>query len=150
MEDRIVSLNVHPLSTDQQQALPEGERTLKRLEAQGTETLVVADYDSGIKGDLLYYMGRWYECVSAQPWDHTILCHTNYQFVLVPSDGARSTDTANPPDTDPNGSDSKGSVWQPELPAASADNLGFVRVPEDSGLVIDEEGYLSIKGGDGR
>ena len=33
-EDFVASLNVHPLGTDAIQALPEGERKLKRLEAQ--------------------------------------------------------------------------------------------------------------------
>lgn len=148
MEDRVVSLNVHPLSTDQIKALPEGERKLKRLEAQGTDTLVVADEAAGTKGDLLLYMGDWYECVSAQTWDHTILCHTNYQFVLVPKDASRSIDTEDPPTEDPNTATEPEYPWLKQNPVASADAVGFVKVPADSGLQIDEEGYLSLKGGD--
>lgn len=150
MEDRVVSLNVHPLSTDQIKALPEGERKLKRLEAQGTDTLVVADEAAGTKGDLLLYMGDWYECTAAQPWDHTVLSHLNYQFCLVPTDGARATDTEDPPQEDP----ATAGKTQPEttpvtnFPIASADTVGVVRIKEDSGLVIDEDGYLSLKGGD--
>ena len=49
------SLNVHPLSTDQMQALPEGQRKVKRLEAHGVAGLVVADEKLNRKGDLLYY-----------------------------------------------------------------------------------------------
>ena len=86
------SLNVHPLSTDQMQALPEGQRKVKRLEAG----LVVADEKLNRKGDLLYYHGDWYECVSSQVWDHTILSHLNYQFVLVPNDAAGSIDLEPP------------------------------------------------------
>lgn len=151
VEDRVVSLNVHPLSSDQQQALPEGERTVKRLEAQGTDVLQVASYETGTKGDLLFYHGSWYECVSAQEWNHTILSHTNYQFVLVPKDGARSTDTENPPETDPNTTDETVVYpWIKKPPVASESSLGYVRIPADSGLTIDADGYLSVKGGEGK
>lgn len=145
----MVSLNVHPLSTDQIKALPEGERKLKRLEAQGTDVLVTADEKNGTKGDLLLYLGDWYECVSAQPWDHTILRHTNYQFVLVPQDASRSVDTDDPPTVDPNAATEPEYPWLKKYPVASADTIGFVKVSADSGLEIDEEGYLSVKkGGD--
>jgi hypothetical protein len=96
----VVSMNVHPLGTDQMQALPEGQRKVKRLEAQGEVQLVVADEDANRKGDLLYYYGDWYECVSAQVWDHTLLSHYNYQFVLVPTDASGSFDLK-PPDGEP-------------------------------------------------
>lgn len=99
-QDFGASLNVHPLSTDQMQALPEGQRKLKRLEAHGVAGLVVADEELNRKGDLLYYHGDWYECVSSQVWDHTILSHLNYQFVLVPSDASGSIDLE-PPVGDP-------------------------------------------------
>lgn len=98
--DFCASLNVHPLSTDQVQALPEGERKVKRLEAQGEVKLVAADEKLNRKGDLLYYHGDWYECVSSQVWDHTVLSHFNYQFVLVPTDAAGSIDLE-PPAGDP-------------------------------------------------
>lgn len=99
--DFVASLNVHPMGADQMQALPEGERKLKRLEAHGSDELIVANQDTGVKGDLLLYDGDWYECISAQKWDHTILSHLNYQFVIVPNDAARSVDTVNPPTADP-------------------------------------------------
>lgn len=107
--DFVASLNVHPLGTDSIQALPEGERKLKRLEAHGEVELRVADESTNTKGDLLYYRGAWYECVSSQPWDHTLLSHLNYQFVMVPRDGARSVDIdpMNDPTTDP-------SAWKEE------------------------------------
>ena len=84
------------MSTDQMQALPEGQRKVKRLEAHGVAGLVVADEKLNRKGDLLYYHGDWYECVSSQVWDHTILSHLNYQFVLVPNDAAGSIDLEPP------------------------------------------------------
>ena len=99
-EDFVASLNVHPLGTDAIQALPEGERKLTRLEGHGEVALLVGDEETGRKGDLLYYHGDWYECVSSQMWDHTILSHYNYQFVLVPTDAGGTVDLE-PPTGDP-------------------------------------------------
>lgn len=99
-EDFVASLNVHPLGTDAIQALSEGERKLKRLEAHGEVALLVGDEKESRKGDLLYYHGDWYECVNSQMWDHTILSHYNYQFVLVPTDAGGSIDLE-PPTGDP-------------------------------------------------
>lgn len=95
-EDFVVSLNVHPLSADQMQALPEGQRKVKRLEGHGEVELVVADEKLNRKGDMLYYHRDWYECVSSQIWEHTILSHLNYQFVLVPEDVSQSPDMLPP------------------------------------------------------
>lgn len=145
-EDFIASLNVHPLSTDQQQALPEGEREVKRLEAHGTAELIVANKVTNTKGDLLYYHGDWYECVNAQLWDHTILTHTNYQFVLVPKDGSRSIDTDNPPAEDPNKKTAGYAKYEIKMPVASDTTLGGVIIKPGNGLCIDSEGYLSIDG----
>lgn len=94
--DFAASLNVHPPSADTIQALPEGERKVKRLEASGTDVLLASDQARGIKGDLLYYHGDWYECISAIEWDHTILNHWEYVFVLVPKDAAGTVDLAEP------------------------------------------------------
>lgn len=90
--DFVASLNLHPLSTDEMQALPEGQRKVKRLEGHGDVALVVADEKTNQKGDMVYYHGDWYECVNSQLWDHTILSHYNYQFVLVPADAGGTSD----------------------------------------------------------
>lgn len=96
-EDFQTSLNVHPLGTDKQMALPEGERKIKRLEAHGSDKkLFTADESAGQKADMLYYDGRWYECVNSQVWDHTFLSHVNYQFVIVPLDAAGTSDLMPP------------------------------------------------------
>lgn len=97
-QDFLVSMHVHPLGTDAVQALPEGERNIRRLEAHSSEKLMASDQDAGIKGDLLYYHGDWYECISAVDWDHTLLSHLNYQFVIVPKDAAGTIDTEKPED----------------------------------------------------
>lgn len=106
-KDFVASLNVHPVGTDTIQALPEGLRHLKRLEAHGEVELVVANEETNRKGDLLYYHGDWYECVNSQMWDHTLLSHYNYQFVLVPTDTGRSIDL-DPPETDTASSNTEG------------------------------------------
>ena len=100
-EDIVVDLNVHPIGTDQLQALPEGERSVKHLEAQSSVALRASDDNAGIKGDLLLYNGLWYECTSSQCWDHTFLSHWNCQFVLVPMNGPRAEDIKDPPTGDP-------------------------------------------------
>jgi hypothetical protein len=99
-EDLVISANVHPSGSDQMQAQPEGERKVKRLEAQSEDTILTADETANRRGDLLFYYGNWYECVSAQVWDHTILSHTDYQFVLVPTDASGELDL-DPPDGEP-------------------------------------------------
>lgn len=95
-EDMVVSLHVHPLSTNQIMALPEGERKMKRLEGHGEIELHVGDEAENRKGDLLYYQGDWYECLSCQLYDHTMLSHYNYQFVLIPKDASGATDLEPP------------------------------------------------------
>ena len=99
-DDYVVSIHVHPASTDVIQALPEGERKIKHLEGHGEIALVPADQDKNQKGDLLCYHGSWYECVSSQMWDHTLLSHYDYQFVLVPTDAGGTVDL-NPPVGEP-------------------------------------------------
>lgn len=100
--DFVASIHVHPSGSDSTKAQPEGARRIKRLEGHGEIPLLVADETKGQKADLLYYQGDWYDCVSCQMWDHTLLSHYNYQFVLVAADSGRAIDTAEPPVTNPN------------------------------------------------
>ena len=95
-EDFAASLHIHPTGTSQQQNNPEGERRLKRLQGHGMTELEVADESGNRKGDLLWYGGEWYECTSCQEYDHTVLSHWNYEFVLVPLDAAGSIDLEEP------------------------------------------------------
>lgn len=76
-------LNVQPLSADELQALPEGERRTKRLKAYGDLIFTTADQSTGVRGDWLLYGGHWYECVSSLYWDHTLLTHCKSEFVEV-------------------------------------------------------------------
>lgn len=82
-EDTETALNVQPMSSDDLQALPEGERRVKRLKAYGDLTFTTADQSTGRRGDWLLYYGHWYECVSSLGWDHTILSHCKSEFVEV-------------------------------------------------------------------
>lgn len=85
-EDFVVALeDVQPLSSDELQALPEGERTVRHIKSIGSTKFTTADEESGTPGDWLYYNGRWFECKSCQLWDHTILAHYESEFVVVPS-----------------------------------------------------------------
>lgn len=90
-KDFVASLHVHP-GQDSVSAQPEGARKITRLEGHGNQALQTANQKTGVKGDLLYYQGDWYECVSCVMWDHTMLSHYNYQFSLVPSDASGNND----------------------------------------------------------
>ena len=145
-EDFVVSLHVHPMGSDAMQALPEGERKMKHLEGHGTAVLTPANQETGVKGDLLFYRGEWYECTSAQEWDHTVLSHINYQFCLVPTNSPRSADIEDPPSTSPDSPAEPEQTEQPEekMPVATDTNVGGIMIKDGSGLRINEEGYLSV------
>lgn len=87
--DTVTTLDVQPLSHEELQALPEGERATKRMKAFGDMVLTAADEETGRRGDWLYYRGKmdpeghWYQCVSSIGWDHTLLGHCRSEFVQV-------------------------------------------------------------------
>lgn len=149
-EDDVVSLHVHPMGADAMQALPEGERKMKHLEGHGTDILIPANQETGVKGDLLFYKGEWYECTAAQEFDHTLLGHLNYQFCLVPTNSPRAADTKDPPTEDPNKVNTADLpiVEEVEMPPATQDAVGGVMVKDGSGLTVDEEGYISVERAD--
>lgn len=88
-KDTVEVLNVQPLSADELQALPEGERKAKRMKAFSDFVFSTADQSTGRRGDWLFYrgnmdpVGHWYECVSSLGWDHTMLAHCRSEFVQV-------------------------------------------------------------------
>jgi hypothetical protein len=81
--DVIVSLNVQPLKADEMLALPEGERTTKRIKSFGPDMLTAADKYTSSPGDRLFYNGKWYECESSVDWNHTMLSHFRSEFVIL-------------------------------------------------------------------
>ena len=84
-KDFVVAMeDVQYLSSDDLQALPEGERTVRHIKSIGSTKFITADEEAGTPGDWLYYNGRWYECKSCQFWDHTRLAHYESEFVEVP------------------------------------------------------------------
>ena len=82
--DSVKRLDVQPLNPDELMALPEGERTVKRIKTFGPDRLTSVDEFAGIPGDRLFYNGYWFECTSSVMWDHTILNHYRSEFVLLP------------------------------------------------------------------
>ena len=123
-------------------------RKMKHLEGHGTAALIPANQETGVKGDLLFYHGEWYECTAAQEWDHTVLSHINYQFCLVPTNSPRSADIKDPPTTAPDAPSETERLKESdeEMPVATDTDVGGIMVKDGSGLKIDEEGYLSIDG----
>lgn len=63
----------------------------------------------------------------------------------MPKDASRSIDTEDPPTTDPSKPAEEPEYPWLKAPVASADTIGYVKVPDGSGLHVDEEGYLSLK-----
>lgn len=83
-EDFVTLLDVQPLTSDELQALPEGERVVRRFKAFGAAALRTADAATGTKADLVYVEGAWYEVKSSNPWRHiSLLAHNNVELVLV-------------------------------------------------------------------
>ena len=78
-----VRLNVQPLSANELKALPEGERTIKRVKAFGAAKLISADKTAQRPGDWLFCDGEWYECRTCVHWLHTPLHHCEAEFVLL-------------------------------------------------------------------
>lgn len=93
--DSTVVLDVQPLTSDDLQALPEGQRTVRRIKSLGADRFTPADEETGTPGDWLYYDGRWFECKSCQMMNLTLLSHYESEFTLVPP--GPNTD---PPDTE--------------------------------------------------
>jgi hypothetical protein len=77
-------LNVQLLGTDELQALPEGERSVKRVKAFGSKPITAANEFDGTPGDWLLYRGQWYECTASFHWEHgMIIDHWESQFTLL-------------------------------------------------------------------
>ena len=81
-----VRLNVQPKTPNKHESNEEGDFTVKRVKAWGAYELISADELTGTPGDLLFYKGRWYECVSCVEWHNTSLAHYQSDFVGLPAD----------------------------------------------------------------
>lgn len=113
--DTLMKLDVQPLTPDDLMALPEGDRTVKRVKTFGGAKLTSADEFEGIPGDRLFYNGRWFECTSSVMWDHTILRHYRSDFVIIPQrDQMPDPPPPEPEPTDPDAPDPD--VPEPEPP----------------------------------
>jgi hypothetical protein len=108
--DTVTKIDVQPLTPDELMALPEGDRTVKRVKTFSGKRFTSADEFEGIPGDRLFYQGYWYECKSSVMWDHTILRHYRSDFVLLPQRDQMEpppppAPPTPPPDPDPGGGD---------------------------------------------
>lgn len=83
--DRIVKLNVQPLTSTELVALPEGIRREKNIKAIGKVDIRTADDAAGTLADRLLYRGQWYECTGADVWGNTPVGQTEAVFGLVPA-----------------------------------------------------------------
>lgn len=97
--DQTVYIHVHPSGGDQiSDRDGAGESVARRLQGHGEVKINTSNRDTGQKGDMLYYDDHWYECVSCEKWDHTILNHYNYIFTLVPEHAEGNKEEFTEPD----------------------------------------------------
>lgn len=82
-QDKLVKLNVQPITGSDLLALPEGLKGQKNLTAIGKVRMKTADEETGTLPDWLYYKGKWYECKGVDEWDHTFIGQTVATFTLI-------------------------------------------------------------------
>lgn len=82
--DRLVSLDIQPLSASSTTVGAEGSRTPERIVAYGESIIRTADARNGILADRVFYNGEWYECESSEFYGNTPLAHFVSTFVKVP------------------------------------------------------------------
>ncbi len=83
--DITVRLNIQSLNTRELEALPEGERSLRRVKSFGKSEIHTVNQQVGTPADRLYYQGEWYECEQASRWEHTPIGHWECQWVVLPA-----------------------------------------------------------------
>lgn len=88
--DKVVLLDVQPLTNAELMALPEGDRSVKRIKSFGSFPITTADQAKSTLADKLFYNGEWYECVMSVYWDHTPLSHYRSEFVQVSEASAKA------------------------------------------------------------
>ena len=81
--DQTVLLNVQPMVSTELQSLPEGDRAKKGIKSYGDFQVQVADPQSKLRADRLFYAGEWYECVSSSYFEHTPSSHWKSLYVKV-------------------------------------------------------------------
>ena len=81
--DSLAHFDVQPLTSSELMALPEGQRSTKRINTWSAFPVRVADIDKQVRGDMIFVGGKWYECTEAHPWQATPLNHFQAQWVEV-------------------------------------------------------------------
>ena len=92
--DRIEYLDIQTNSNDSTLD-PMGHRETQVIRAFGDNKLKIADTEQGIKGDMLYFNGKWFECTSSVFWEHTPLSHYDSRFISV-TEGVESPEAPTP------------------------------------------------------
>lgn len=82
--DRIVSLDIQPLTASTSTVGAEGSRTPEKIVAYGESIIKTSDARNGILADRVFYNGEWYECESSEFYGNTPLAHFVSNFVKVP------------------------------------------------------------------
>lgn len=98
--DRIVPLDIQPLSASTTTVDAEGSRTPERIVAYGESIIRTSDARNGILADRVFYNGEWYECESSEFYGNTPLAHFVSNFVKVPES---APNPASPVQEDTNG-----------------------------------------------
>ena len=80
--DMEVSLDVQT-NSNASDLPPMGHRETQVIRAFGTFPIKIADTTNGVKADMLYFNGKWFECTSCVFWEHTPLSHYESQFISV-------------------------------------------------------------------
>jgi len=78
-------LDVQTVNPNNMEAPAEGYRTSKRIKAFGDFMFQADDQTTETPGDLLWYAGEWYRCISSVYKEHTIVHHCRSDFASVPS-----------------------------------------------------------------
>lgn len=81
--DKLVYLDIQPVNNSQQN-LAEGDRTVRSIRAYGEFPIQTADAGQYYRADRLFFDGEWFECTSAQYYEHTPIKHWVYDFTRVP------------------------------------------------------------------
>lgn len=82
--DNPIRLSIQSLNTRELEALPEGERSARRVKSFSSSEIRTVNQREEIPADRLYYQGEWYECEQASRWAHTPLAHWEGQWVVLP------------------------------------------------------------------
>lgn len=140
------TIHIHLYPEENGTSVPwaETEGIVRHISGHGMVPLREADIAGGTKADRVLYKGRWYECTSSALFDHTVLAHYNYQFIVLPEEAVETITLFNSVYDEESGYDRlvptviRGVAWVSDT-SASAETTGLrassqytVQIPEDA------------------